>query len=68
MEGRREPEEVCTPVSEDVELLGSLERDAATVVYVGSVRYEGAYKDMYIVVMPDRSAHVVEVRRLCYEV
>lgn len=58
--------EVCIPVAEDVELLRSLEKECFSSVYVGSVKYDGAYKDVFVVVMPDRSVHVIEVRRLCH--
>lgn len=61
-----EQQEVCTPVAEDTELLEELEKRSATSVYAGSIKFEGAYKDLYVVIMPDRSVHVVEVRRLCH--
>ncbi|MEM1693978.1 MAG: hypothetical protein QXH21_08975 [Ignisphaera sp.] len=57
--------ETCAPVEEDVKLLKRMEEESVARVYLGSVKMEGAFKDIYLVLMPDRSTHIVEVRRLC---
>jgi len=60
-------ERVCVPVEEDVRLLREVEARSAVYAYLGTVKVGEAYKDIYIAVMPDRSTHIIEVRRLCVE-
>ncbi|MEM4843974.1 MAG: hypothetical protein QXU08_06160 [Ignisphaera sp.] len=60
-------DKICIPVEEDVRLLRELEVKSVIYSYLGTVKVGEAYKDIYISIMPDRSTHIIEVRRLCIE-
>ncbi|MEM2260975.1 MAG: hypothetical protein QXK24_00845 [Ignisphaera sp.] len=60
-------ERTCAPVEEDVKLLKELETKSSICVYLGTIKISDAYKDIYLVVMPDRSTHIIEIRRLCID-
>ncbi|MEM1694347.1 MAG: hypothetical protein QXL19_08820 [Ignisphaera sp.] len=60
-------ERTCVPVEEDIKLLKEIESKSSICVYIGTIKISEAYKDIYLVVMPDRSTHIIEIRRLCID-
>lgn len=57
---------VCTVAEEDTSLLDELRGDAVSVVYVGTIESDGVYKDVYLVLLRDRTMLIVEVRKTCF--
>jgi hypothetical protein len=65
-EDKRIPPQFCSPVEKDLEILEKMRREGAvSIIYVGTVASGSDYRDLYLVLMPDRVPHIVSVRRIC---
>lgn len=56
---------VCTVAEEDVAMLEELREDAVSITYVGTIESDGVYKDVYLVLLRDRTMLIIEVRKTC---
>jgi len=61
------PPELCPIPKEDKVLFDNLKKDELTTIYVGTVKVDSDYKDIYVIITQERIPYILAVRRVCLD-